>query len=446
MMGVEVDWEFFRDQLPSGWRALAVESGLIHELPPHLHTKVKDIEPVLRLVLHRAGLEASLKTTTGEAAAADLIQLSGVALHKWERKLAPYLAELSARLWEAPTSFAADRWSGYDVLAVDATVVTRPGAEGTTARVHQVLRLATLTFVKSLVTDDQGGETLRLHEDVARAGQLWIADRIYANPPGIAALVGHGAAVLVRYNRGALPLYDAQGAPFDVLDHVRPLQRPGEVAEWRVWVHPPQAEPLRGRLCALRLADDKAEEARERLRREHGSTVSAAALEAAAWILVFTTVPRSRMKTRRVLDLYRLRWQVELEAKRDKSLGGLDKLPNFRPDTIATWLQAKLLIQLIAKKIASLAEAFPPSVADWHVRAFDAAESARPRSAASSAHRLRSLARDEPRGRRDPRRAALRPAVQDPRGDRAFPRAPRPRQRDDAAKAAGALPTGGRKS
>jgi hypothetical protein len=51
---------------------------------------------------------------------------------------------------------------------------------------------------------------------------------------------------------------------------------------------------------------------------------------------------------------------VELEIKRDKSLGGLSKLPNFRPDTIATWLQAKTLIQLMARKIASLAEAFPP--------------------------------------------------------------------------------------
>jgi hypothetical protein len=257
------------------------------------------------------------------------------------------------------------------------------------------------------VTDEHGGETLRLHEDVAAPGQLWLADRIYSNPPGIAALVSHGAAVVVRYNRGALPLYDAQGEPFDVLGQVRALQKPNDVAEWRVWVHPSRGEPLRGRLCALRLSDDKAEEARERLRREQGSKVSAAALEAAAWILVFTTVPRHRMTTRRVLALYRMRWQVELENKRDKSLGGLGKLPNFRQDTIATWLQAKLLIQLVAKKIASLAEAFPPSLADGHVRAFDDTAHAPPRSA----RRLRGLASHEHPLRRDPRRAATRPAT-----------------------------------
>jgi hypothetical protein len=410
-MGIEVDWEFFRAQLPSGWRELAVERELIRELPPQLNTKVRDIEPVLRLILHRAGLQASLKTTTGEAAAAELIDLSSVALHKWERKLGPYLAELSARLCEAPTSFAAGRWSGYDVLDADGSTVTRPGAEGTTARVHYVLRLPTLTFVKSIVTDEHVGETLRLHEDVAAPGQLWLVDRGYANPPGIAALVSKGPAVIVRYNRSALPLYDAQGEPFDVLEHVRSVNKPGAVTEWRVWVHPHKGEPIGGRLCAMRLPDDKVDEARERLRREHGSAVSAESLEAAAWVLLFTTVPRSRMKAQRVLDLYRLRWQVELEIKRDKSIGGLNKLPNFRPDTIATWLQAKLLLQLMAKKIASLAETFPPSVADWHVRAIDDVSSEASRSAARPAHRSRSVAGGEPRHRRGPRRAALRPAA-----------------------------------
>jgi hypothetical protein len=409
-MGVQVDWEFFLDQLPSGWRELARERGFIRPQPPQLGAKVTDIEPVLRLLLHRAGLEASLKTTAGEAAAADLIDLSGVALHKWERKLGPYLAELTAKLCDAPTNFSAACWSGYDVFVGDGSVVTRPGAEGTTALVHYVLRLATLQFVRSIVTDEHVGETLRLHEEVAAPGQLWIVDRGYANPPGIAAIVWKGPAVIVRYNRSTLPLYDTQGKPFDVLAHVRGLRKPGAIGEWRVRVHPQEGEQISGRLCAVRLPDDKVEEARARLRREYGEKVSAKALEAACWVMVFTTVPHSRMKAPRVLEAYRLRWQVELEVKRDKSIGGLDRLPNFRSDTIATWLQAKLLIQLVAKKIASLAETFPPSVADWNVHAIGASPAHSPRSAARPATRRRGVARDATRLRGDPRRAGLRTA------------------------------------
>jgi len=405
-MGVQIDWEFFREQLPSGFRELAVERGLIHRLPPHLGAKVTEIEPVLRLELHRAGLEESLATTTAEAAVGQVIDLSSVALHKWERKLAPYLAELSAQLWDARVRFAAGSWSGYDVFAVDASVVTRPGAQGTTARVHYVLRLSTLTFVRSVVTDEHGGEMLSLHRDVAAPGQLWIADRIYSTPPGVAALVATGAAVVVRYNRGALPLYDLEGKPFNVLKHVRSLRKPGAIGDWRVAVHPEQGPRIRGRLCAIRLPDDKVKEARERLRDEQGPSVTAETLEAAAWLMVFTTVPRSRMRSGRVLELYGVRWQVELEVKRDKSIGHLDKLPNFREDTIATWLAAKLLIQLVAKKIASLAEAFSPSLA---ARTRHDGTGLRP--AAQPAHRVPGVAGDDAHLHRHPRRAALRSAA-----------------------------------
>jgi hypothetical protein len=402
-MVVQMDWEFFRAQLPSDFRELAVERGLIQPQLPQLKTKITDIEPVLRIILHRAGLEVSLATTASEAATAQVIELSSVAIHKWERRLAPYLAELSTRLLDAGTGFAPGTWAGYDVRLVDATVVTRPGAEGTTARVHYVLRLADLRVLRAVVTNEHGGETLRNHEDLVEPGQLWIADRIYANPPGIAAIVGQGGQVLVRYNRGSLPLYDAEGKRFDVLEQVRTLRRVEAVSEWPVWIHPKEGERIRGRLCALRLPDEKAEEARARLRREEGNKVTRESLETAAWVIVFTTVPRSRMKAGCVLQLYRLRWQVELEIKRDKSIGGLSRLPNFREDTIATWLQAKLLIHFVAQKIASSAGAFPPSAVQWPILAFQ--------SSPCSAPRRSSMAHGDLRLRGHPRRPDLRPAA-----------------------------------
>jgi hypothetical protein len=216
-----------------------------------------------------------------------------------------------------------------------------------------------MTFLPCFVTDEHGSESLRAFK--VHPGQLWVADRGYCNPPDMAWVVDAGAAVLVRYNRGSLPLYDAKGQPFHVLEHVKSLHEPYAMAEWRVWVHPRGHKPIRGRLCAMRLPEEQIEQAHARLHREYGAKVTAESLEAAAWVMVFTTVRRRDMDTEKVLTLYRVRWQVELEIKREKSLGGLDKLPNFLPDTIATWLQAKLLIQQIARTIVSPAVAFPPS-------------------------------------------------------------------------------------
>ena len=60
------------------------------------------------------------------------------------------------------------------------------------------------------------------------------------------------------------------------------------------------------------------------------------------------------------LGLFRLRWQVELALKRWKSLRHFDRLPNYRDDTILSWLYAKLLLALLMHRMSSGASALSP--------------------------------------------------------------------------------------
>jgi hypothetical protein len=348
-------------QLPSDWRELGQAHGIDPaNAPAHLGSKVKDPSVLLRLVLFHVGTNTSLKTTTAMAAASGLVDLSSVALHKWMRKMGAFLAALLAAVTNATRQFAADLWGGYDILIVDATSVERPATKGTDARVHYVLRLTDLQRIEIQVTDEKEGESFRRFVETMRPGQLWIGDRGYANPPGIAAVVSRGADVLVRYARGSLPLYDVHGELLDVPSKVSRLHRPGQSREWAVWVHPRGEAPIGGRLCAVRLPDDKAEEARQRLRREMGSKVTAESLDMAAFVIVFVTAPKARLSTEQVIELYRLRWQIELTIKRDKSIAGLDRLPNFRDDTIRSWILAKLLLSQIAHRVSTPNVQIPP--------------------------------------------------------------------------------------
>jgi hypothetical protein len=348
-------------QLPSNWRELARAQGLDPgAAPTPLAAKVKDVSVPLRLVLFHVGTNTSLKTTTAMAAAAGLIDLSAVALHKWMRKMGGFLAVLLAAMTNAAREFAAELWGGYDIFIVDATSVARPGSAGTTARVHYVLRLTDLQRVEIDVTDDKGGETFRRFENLAGPNQLWLADRGYANPPGILAITSRGADVLIRYNRGSLPLYDAHGESLNVREKLQRLNKCGRPREWAAWVHAQGCIRIRGRLCAVRLPPDKAEEARLRLRREQGARVTTESLEMAAFVVVFVTVLKERLSTARVLELYALRWQVELTIKRDKSIAGLDRLPNFRDDTIRSWILAKLLLCQIAHRVTTSRVETPP--------------------------------------------------------------------------------------
>lgn len=358
-------WEAIEAVLPAGWKELAKEHGLIRPQPPQLKTKVTDIGVLLRLVFHQVANNTALLTATAAFAAAGLLELSAVAMHKWMIKLGPYLADLTARMVRDEAAFAPEDWAGFDVRAADATTVTRPGATGTTARVHSSLRLADLRVDQVYVTDEKGGETLRRFE--VGENQLWILDRGYANPPGIAHAKAGQAEVVVRYNRGALPLYDAKGHPVDVLAKLEQLRNPLDVREWQVWVHPEGVKPIGGRLCAIRLPVEKAEQARARARKEQGTAVTAETLATADFVVLFTTVPRARLDTGLILKLYRLRWQIELAYKRDKSITGLDKLPNFLSATIVSWLQTKLLLHQIARKLARDVDVCLPETFTFHL-------------------------------------------------------------------------------
>lgn len=358
----DTNWHQIEEALPRGFRERAVEQRLIRRnLPPQLGAKVTEIGVVLRLILFKVATNAALTTVVASFAAAKVIELSAVSLHNWMVKIGCYLGELVKELVASQAYDLQKRhWAGFELVLLDATCVQRPGATSTTARVHRALRIPDLRIVEFVLTDEHGGETFR-NFTTPRSGQLWIADRGYANPPGIAWMVAHGAAVLVRHNRGSLPLYDAKGRAFNVEQKLlTQVQKPLRPRQWIVSVRAPDGSMLRGRLCAVRLPTEKAASARERLRREEGPSVTEEALAMAGFVTVFSTVDDEVLSCEELLELYRLRWQVELDFKRDKSITGLDKLPNFKPETIESWIYAKLLLHQLARKLSTPERALSP--------------------------------------------------------------------------------------
>lgn len=352
---VTTDWELITAQLPQDWRQTAKEMGLLTGRPEHIGAKVDSIEPILRLILYQAGASDSLRATVARAAAIGLLAISHVALHKWMKKIGGYLVALLNRM-VGTAAFAPERWHGFDVIAGDATTIQRPGSKGTTARVHYALRLADLTPRHIEVTDEHGGETAQRFR--AEPGELWLLDRGYSNPAGVASIYDRGGHVIVRVNRGTLPVYDRRGKRIDIMALLRTTQTRGQAHERRAFVHVGKRK-IPGRLCWLRLPEDKAAQARERARREAEGPCNDDTLFAAEFVLVFTTILH-KLTRQQVLILYGARWQVELDFKRSKSIRELDRLPNFLPETIHSWICAKLLLQLVAVRIASPSAAFPP--------------------------------------------------------------------------------------
>ena len=152
--------------------------------------------------------------------------------------------------------------------------------------------------------------------------------------------------------------FDAEGRKLDLIALLRTTQgdlidRPIRLAYGK--------KGLAMRLIGLRKSPEAAEAARAKARRaaqREGSTISEATLVAAEWVLLVTSLCAETVPAPEILDLYRLRWRIELAFKRLKSLVGLQGPPGTDARSARPYVLAHLLAILL---LEPLAEAFEDS-------------------------------------------------------------------------------------
>jgi hypothetical protein len=260
--------------------------------------------------------------------------------------------------WELPAET-----HGWNVRALDGTLVKEPGRSGSLWRIHYSMRIPSLVcdhFELTAVKGTGTGETLGRF--AAGPGDLVLADRGFCKPAGVEALSRQGAAVMVRLNTSSLPLLNADGSGFALLQQIRELKETGTEREWPVWVQGAK-ERIAGRLCVIRKSEESAARARRRIQRkaqQGGGNPKPETLEYADYVMIFSTVPAGAFGTTEVLEWYRVRWQIELVFKRLKTLAELGALPKHDDQSARAWLYGKLLVALLGQKLERLGRDISP--------------------------------------------------------------------------------------
>jgi hypothetical protein len=347
------NWEVLSTFLPPDWAEQARRLGAMRRA-----RYISDPATVLRILLLHLATGCSLAETAARASAAGLAQISAVGVFKRLRAAEPWvrwLAQQMRGVADLPMEVA-----GRRVRAVDATSVSEPGSTGTDWKVHWAVNLADLQCDFFELTDiGEGGETFR--RVPVLPGDILLGDRVYAAPPGVEHVVRGQGDVIVRLNRQALPLFDRHGRRLELLPFLRGLK--GKTPQAReAQVRPRQGGWIAGRLLALRQSAEATRWAQSQLRRraqQGKGKVTAEALEFAAYFLVWTTLAPN-FSTAVILDLYRLRWQIELVFKRMKSILGLGHLPKKDPLSAKAWLEGKLFTGLLIERMVRSAESFFP--------------------------------------------------------------------------------------
>ena len=354
-------WESLLAMLPSGFdleKTLRESKALVRR------RGIASAEALLRLILVYSLCGLSLRATAAWAQAQGVARVSDVALLKRLRKASPWMGQLlGAKLAERVEGLESQPRS-YRLRIVDATTASIPGSQGTDYRVHLGFDLGSLQVDQIEVTGAQGGESYsRLG---IKAGDLILADRGYCHRRGLAAVRQAGADFLVRINWQNLPFEDSQHQRLDLVTLLERVEG-SEAVEFEVATvaDPNPAIPsMPARLIVVRKPAEAAEAERRRIVREacrKGRTVNPKTLKAAAFFLVLTSVPRQALSADKALELYRLRWQIEMAFKRMKGLLRLGDLPVKDPQLAHSYLCAKLLAALMLEDLTQDFLAFSPS-------------------------------------------------------------------------------------
>jgi len=338
------DWQQVLALLPADLEASARQTKALQR-----RRETRSAVDLLRLVLLYSVGDLSLRLTGLWATILGLGCSSPVAIRKRLQKARAWVGQLLATsllglhfLTPTPT---------VRLRLVDATSISCPGSQGTDWRVHLGFDLGQLSLDTIEITDVHGAESLGRF--APHPGEILVADRGYAQSPGVAATLATGGGLVLRCGWRSLAFRDAAGQPFDLLAWLHGLPPTGPAEHALAVQIREHTYPVR--LIACRLSAQAAEAARRRIRRRanrKGRTPQRETFVAAGFLFVVTNLPAETWSAATVLDLYRVRWQVELAIKRLKSIWRLDQVRAQDPQLVQTYLLGKLLGAVLGEALS----------------------------------------------------------------------------------------------
>jgi hypothetical protein len=348
---IENDWKYLCQFLPENLSEMAKASGAVDRW-----RNIKNGEELLRIILAYSMEDLSLRSTAAWSSQTDLELKDTSVLHRL-RKAPPLLERVLAHL--LTQRLKAEAAPGPQFRINDATVLSIPGSKGTDYRLHVVYDPAQCRLLRVEVTDQRGGE--RLDRDRPRPGDIVCGDRGLAHAGGIHAVSEAEAYVLLRMHWQNIRLHDAQGQALDM----NAILKRADVGETGTIVYVPLSgkSPVRARLAIRPLPTEAANRNRQRLRRnaaKKGRTPSTTALRLAGYFCILTTLPEAAASDDVVLELYRIRWQIEMFFKRCKGLLHFDRLRAFDPDLVRAYCLAKLIEMTLIQCLHEEAISFSP--------------------------------------------------------------------------------------
>lgn len=334
--------------MPEGWKEAAEEKkALIRS------RNIKTAEELLRLnFLYQTsgesyGLTAALTqiSENQEGLNKTAVQKRIVNSGEWLKWLCEHLCRQEGFLVTPP------EWlEEYKVCVVDASDYAAAGSSKSDFRLHYMAELFTLNTTEMYFTGADEGETLTRYTAI-KNNDLIIADRAYGTLKGINHVLKHKAGFVIRLRSNSFQLYDSEYQKFDLTERLKSWKS-GEVLDFRLFCKIGN-EHIPVRVCAVAKTEEQIEKSIRHIKKSNKGRKNPSELQSIwnRYVVTVTSLP-DKISAERVLELYRMRWQIELVFKRFKSIFGGGKFSARKEDAVKAWFYGKLLLAIICETFA----------------------------------------------------------------------------------------------
>ena len=344
--------------LPEGWEAKAKELGALQR-----SREIKTAKELLRLILLYLTEGKSFRGTSALMRLQGEAEVSDVAVLKRMRNSGAWLQWLCENICrQAGLIVAKPEWlENKNVRLVDGTEGVTCGVRRQCYMLHYSLDLFTLAAWELHVTDIKTGEKLSNFKKMEK-GDIVMGDRMYGTLPGIAYVRQQNADYVLRIKSRGFTVYDGKNQKIDLLKRLSGLKA-GKIAEIKAKCFIiNQYVPIR--ICAIRKDADSERTGLKRLKKENqrkqgGKAVTELQQESNKYIIVATSLGEE-VSAAQILELYRMRWQIEIAFKRLKSLFHYNDLPAKHSKSINAWFYGKLLLAALCETLVNTGR-FSPS-------------------------------------------------------------------------------------
>lgn len=350
------NWSTITQFFPAGWEEKAKELGSLHR-----RRKFKSASDLMRVLLIHLATDSSLVETVVKSKYGNLADVSDVAILKRLRNSGSWFNWMSTMILKQRGVYltAPNDFDSYNIRTVDASVISEPGSTGSNWRLHYSMQLFSLQPDQFIITNPNIGESILNFE--VNSNDLVIGDRAYCNYKGIKYITDSDAFFLLRFKKNSFSLININGDKINLLLHLRKL-KVGETLDLLSNCSTANQKEIPLRIIAIKKSKKEAEKSRKRAIKENKrkqKKIYETTIEYHEYIILATNLPKN-IPSERILELYRLRWQIELSFKRLKSIFGLGHLPKKDQQSAIAWLQGKLFIAILIQKIIDESQFFSP--------------------------------------------------------------------------------------